>query len=173
MAGVGPTDLFDLEQELLDACVESLDTIPLFAPGLGGAPERSYVSPGLPAFDCCDQLTVHTPSIVDSPFSPGSFTGTSARAATVITVTLVATITRCIPSQPEPPVADFLAPSEQTSADGWALRNHLLNMIRAGDLFTICSEVFWDGLRFVNPQGGCAGWTLNLRVQLDGYEETL
>jgi hypothetical protein len=22
----------------------------------------------------------------------------------------------------------------------------------------------------VNPQGGCAGWTLNLRVQLDGYE---
>jgi hypothetical protein len=168
--GTGPEDLYALEQELLDASVESLDTIPTFAPGLGGAPERSYISPGLPAFDCCDQLTVHTPSILDSPFSPGSSTGTSAKSATVITVSLVVTITRCVPGEPEPAVSDFLEPTSQIAADGWALRNHLLNMIRSDELFSICDEVFWDGLRFVNPQGGCAGWTLNLRVQLDGYE---
>jgi hypothetical protein len=170
VAGTGPEDLYDLQQELLDASVASLDTIPTFAPGLGGAPERSYVSPGLPAFDCCDQLTVHTPAILDSPFSPDSATGRSARSASVITVSLVVTATRCVPGEPEPAVVDLLAPTQQISADGWALRNHLLNMIRSDELFSICSEVFWDGLRYVNPQGGCAGWTVNLRVQLDGYE---
>jgi hypothetical protein len=168
--GTGPEDLYALEQELLDASVESLDTIPTFAPALGGAPERSYISPGLPAFDCCDQLTVHTPSILDSPFSPDSATGRSARSASVITISLVTTITRCIPGGTEPDVLDLVAPTQQIAADGWALRNHLLGMIRSDELFTICDEVFWDGLRFVNPQGGCAGWTLNLRVQLDGYE---
>jgi hypothetical protein len=169
--GTGPEDLYALEQELLDAAVESLDTIPTFAPGLGGSPERSYISPGLPAFDCCDQLTVHSASILDSPFSPDSATGRSARSASVITIGLVVTITRCVPGQPEPPVSDFLEPTQQVEADGWALRNHLRGMIQSGELFSICDEVFWDGLRKVNPQGGCAGWTLNLRVQLDGYEE--
>jgi len=59
MAGAGPEDLQELCQEFLDACIEALDTVPVFAPGLGGAPERSYISPGQSADDCCpDQLTV-------------------------------------------------------------------------------------------------------------------
>jgi hypothetical protein len=174
MAGTGPEDLFALAQEFLDACIEALDTIPTFAPGLGGAPERSFVSPGLPAFDCCDQLTVHVSGVTDGPNSPANFSGRSASSMKVNTVGLVATATRCLPSEGEPPSAvDLSASAEQVDADGWALWNHIYNLIRADQLFTLCGEVFWDGLRSINPQGGCGGFTLNLRVELEGYEETL
>ena len=170
---MGPEDLQDLAQEFLDACVEALDTIPSVAPGLGGAPARSYVSPGRPAFDCCPQLTVHTGPVTASPTSPGTTTGTSARSALVTVPALIATIVRCIPTGEQPATEDMQAAAEQINADGWALWNHILNLIRAGDLFQVCGEVFWDGLRPVDPQGGCAGWTLNLRVLLDGYQEAL
>jgi len=66
MAGVGPTDLYDLAAEYLAACRESLDTVPTYAPALGGAPERSFVNYATPVADFasnatdasgCDQLT--------------------------------------------------------------------------------------------------------------------
>jgi len=177
MAGTDPQDLYLLAQEYLAACVEALDTIPTFAPGLGGAPARSFVSPGLPAFDCCDQLTVHVTGVTDSATSPSNFTGRSASTMKVNTVGLVATATRCIPvisdSGNPPPVEEMEAAAEQIDADGWALWNHIYNLIRAEALFTLCGEVFWDGLRSINPQGGCGGFTLALRVELEGYEETL
>lgn len=53
VAGIGPQDLQSIAEEFLDASIASLDTIPDFAPGLGGAPVRSFVSPGTPALDCC------------------------------------------------------------------------------------------------------------------------
>jgi hypothetical protein len=167
------TDLQFLAEEYLAACVEALDTVPTFAPGLGGAPERSFVSPGLPAFDCCDQLTVHVAGVSDSSTSPAIPTGRSATSMKVNVVSLVATSTRCLPVGEPPSALDLQASAEQLNADGWALWNHLYNMIRADLLFTLCGEVFWDGLRSINPQGGCGGWTLSLRVQLDGYEEIL
>ena len=61
----------------------------------------------------------------------------------------------------------------QLNADAWALWNHLYNLVCAGQLFTFCNGVFWDGLRSIAPQGGCGGWVLNLRVALDGYEEAV
>ena len=167
--GTGPEDLQALAQEFLDACVEALDTIPMFAPGLGGAPERSFISPGLPAFDCCDQLTVHVAGVNSDPIQPPK------NKNRVNIVSLVATATRCLPTgdNQNPPSADDLQDSAaQVNADGWALWNHIFNLIRADLLFTLCGEVLWDGLRSINPQGGCGGYTLNLRVELDGYEET-
>ncbi|HET9234986.1 MAG TPA: hypothetical protein VFP10_12670 [Candidatus Eisenbacteria bacterium] len=166
---MGPEDLQDLAQEFLDACVEALDTIPVSAPGLGGAPERSYITHALPAFDCCPQLTVHVASVTPSPTSPGTAIGTSARSALVTVVGLVATILRCVQAGENIPTATMTAEAAQINADGWALWNEILNAIRAGTLFQQCGEVFWDGLRPSPAQGGCAGWTLNLRVLLDGY----
>ena len=90
-------------------------------------------------------------------------------------VGLVATATRCLPTgdnQNPPTAAELEDAAAQINADGWALWNHVYNLIRADLLFTLCGEVFWDGLRSINPQGGCGGYTLNLRVELSGYEET-
>ena len=174
--GTGPEDLQALCQEFLDACVEALDTIPVFAPGLGGAPERSYISPGQSADDCCPQLTVWAQAVGESPRSPGTFRGKSASDGQVNVISLVARILRCVPtgnSGDPPAVDDMQDAAEQINADGWALWNHLYNMVRADQLFMLCGEVFWDGLRSITPSGGCGGWNLFLRVELDGYEEVL
>jgi len=174
MAGTGPQDLQALLGELLDACIESLDTIPDFVPGLSGAPARSYISPGLPALDCCDQLTVHSPVVLDTPLQPGGLAEGRKCPARKNSIGLQVTITRCIPvieNDEWPQPVDMEAAAEQLNADAWALWNHLYNLVCSGELFTLCGEVFWDGLRSMNPQGGCGGWVLNIRVTLDGYAE--
>lgn len=178
MAGIGPEDLHALAVELLDACVESLDTIPLSNPGLAGAPERRFVSPGLPVWDCCDMLTVHVDGLSESATSPaGLATGRRQVYSRINLVSLVVTMSRCIhvvggtQLDAIPEAADLQADAEQLNADGWALWNHLYNMIRAEELFSKCLEIFWDGMRAVAPSGGCAGWTTTFRVQLDGYED--
>lgn len=181
MAGVGPGDLHDLADELLAACVESLDTIPLFTPGLVGAPERSFVSPGDPAADCCPQLTVHTTGLTEAGTEPGGLqTGKRLIRGRINHVGLIVTIFRCIPvpketiSKYEPPdVAELEAAAEQTNADAWAIWNGIGNRVRAGVLFETCREVFMEGMRSIPPSGGCGGWILSIRVSLDGYEEVL
>jgi len=174
-----PEDLHAIAQDLLDACVGALDTIPTFDPDLDGTPDRTLISPGLPAFDCCDQLAVHASVVTDAPLSPGGLSaGIKHRTGGKINhVALVVHATRCVPvpdASGNPPTAAALtAVAAQVNADGWALWNHVYNLIRDGQLFALCDEVFWDGLRAINPSGGCGGWTLNLRAQLDGYEEVL
>lgn len=159
------TDLQDLLQEFLDACVAALDTIPIASPGLGGAPERSFISPGLSADDCCpDQLTVYALGVNSAPFSPLK---NSERRNEVI---IQARILRCLSATAEAPSPAYQAEvAEQMNADGWALWNHLFGLVRSGALFRLCDPVLWDGLRAVSAQGGCCGWILTLRVQLDGY----
>ena len=177
MAGTGPEDLQALAEELLAASVDALDTIPTFAPGLAGAPERSYVSPGLPSFDftnvedfCegCEQLTVHVASVNEMPIRDDTHKQGSRKNI----VTFVVTATRCIPTIQNglfPTAAEIQAAAEQTNADGWALWNHIWNLIRSGDLFSLCGPVSWDGLRAINPSGGCGGYTLTLRAEVEGY----
>jgi len=160
----------------LAACVEALDSIPGSVQGLGGAPERRFISPGQSADDCCpDQLTVWSNGLVPSPRSPGNFTGKSGVEGQIIAASLTARIVRCLHQNegeaPVPSVAQ--ADAEQVNADGWALWNHVFNLICSGDLFSLCGEVFWQGLRSVTSQGGCGGYTLSLLVEIDGYEETL
>lgn len=174
MTGTGPTDLQDLCTDLLSAAIDALDTIPTFDPDLSGAPLRAYVSPGLPALDCCDQLTVHAQQILDKPISPGGLQAGKKCSARLAEVGLVVTITRCIPVLGEnddwPPTAAMEAASEQVNADAWALWEHIYALVCAEALFSLCKEVFWDGLTALVPQGGCGGWVVNLRVTLDGYE---
>jgi hypothetical protein len=162
-------DLLILAQEFLDACVEALDTLP--ALGLDGAPTRSFIAPGRPAADCCPQLTVHTAGVTDDQL--GAFVpGRSAMTTRQNQVTLVMTLFRCAPTdQIMPSQAELSAVSTQTSADGWALWNHLFNMVRAGTLFSLCSEAKWGILQTLEPQGQCVGWVWPVDVALDGYEE--
>lgn len=175
MAGLGPQDLHELAEEFLDACIASLDTIPVFAPALGGAPERSFISPGPPALDCCDQLTVHWNFIVDASLSPGgNAMGTRPRYGKLNLVQLVATIARCVPIVTEtnwPAPEEMEAAAAQLNADSWAIWNHTFNLVAAGLLFQRCGEVFWEGLNVLPPSGGCGGSTLGVRIRLDGYQE--
>ena len=172
MSGVGPTDLHDLATELLVAAVEALDTVPTYAPALGGAPERNFVAPGPPALDCCDQLTVHVGPISEGATAPGQ---QKASYSWINRVALVLTFTRCVPVQDangNPPSASLQEDAaEQINADKWAMWNHLHNLIVQGELFDRCCDVVWGNLLPLIPSGGCGGSTLTITVCFDGYEE--
>lgn len=169
MAGTGPGDLFDQAEALLAASIEALDTIPILSPGLGGAPERAYIAPGLPALDCCPQLTVDVRGVSeDGP--PFSGSGQKARyGARKNQVLLVVTVVRCYPTEVPPDPTEMQAAAEQVDADGWALWNYLWNLIRSGELFRLCADSRPE-LRQLAPSGGCAGWTLSMRVETEGYD---
>lgn len=175
-----PTDLQAAAQELLDASIEALDTIPTFAPALEGAPARTFISPGQPALEGCDQLCVHVALITDMDTSPGGNAAGRRVAAKKQIVSFVVTISRCVldtrgqsadvMNEPYKEV-DLTETAEQTNADAWALWNHLYGLWRSGDLFTLCSALFFDGLRALPEEGARAGWTLALRADLSGYED--
>jgi hypothetical protein len=171
MAGVDPGDLYALAEEFLDACIEALDTIPDYIPSLDGAPTRAFVAPGRPAADCCPQLTVHSVGIADDQL--GAFVpGRSYMTTRMNQVTLAVTLFRCAETEkPMPAVEELTAAAIQHEADGWALWNHLFNMVRAGELFSRCGEVKWGILSSLPPEGGCVGWFWPVEVALDGYEE--
>ncbi len=178
------TDLHSFAEELRIASIEALDTLPLISSGLAGAPARTYVSPGRPAFDnCCGddeggQLTVNY-ALITPKQTANIVAGTAGRiCARLDLVQFNVTIIRCMPTASGPygeaPTAISLDDAAaQTDADAWALWNHLWNMVCAGALLSMCQEVFFDGLRALDPSGGCAGSVLALRVQLNGYEESI
>lgn len=177
MAGTGPQDFFDQADELLSAAVGALDT--LVALGLDGAPERRFVAPGEPAADCCPQLTVHAPGVDQAPTEGGLPLGRQAGRHFMINhVTLVITLFRCVPMPEDtlkgpvmPSAAEMNASSMQLLADGWALWNHIFNMIGADLLFAKCNGVFPGPLRALPQEGGCGGWFFPIQVVLEGYEE--
>lgn len=172
--GVG--DLYTLCAELLAACEEAIAAAP------GGPIGRSFVAPGPPAWDCCPQLTVHAggpaegdTAPLDPPLQPGH---RHADAGAVNLVQMTATVIRCVPTVEAlgvfPPAAAMDAAAQQTLGDVWAIWNHLRSRYRARTIFTRPDgerrEVFFDPAAALNPAGGCAGWEIPVRVQMDGYQ---
>jgi hypothetical protein len=98
-----------------------------------------------------------------------------ASDARIYAVLMVATLFRCVPTLSEngdpPTAAAQAAAARQVDADGWALFNHLYEMVRAGDLFWKCKPVVWEGFNALTPSGACGGWSVAVRVSLDGYFE--
>ena len=104
--------------------------------------------------------------------------GQRHRLARINHVTFLGRSTRCIPTGTDSQLGAYTPPTpedldvagEQLHADAWALWNHLFEVERevAG-----CSEIFFDALTAVVPSGGCAGWTVTIRAQLDGYDESI
>jgi hypothetical protein len=157
--------------ELLGAAADALDTLPLL--GLEGSPVRRFVSPGEPALDCCEQLTVHVQQITEAPTLPGGM-AVAHRPGWLNLCHFVVTIARCVPQKQDFEPQDALVLDDaaaQGNADAWALWNHLHDMHLAGTLFTLCGAVFWDGMRALVPSGGCAGWVLLVRAELNGYDD--
>ena len=183
MAGTGPLDFYALASDLMEACVDSLDTLPGFA--LRGAPERRYIAPEEPAWDCCEQLVVYSPGINDqltSPISPIPVTATRHRTARISLVFLTVQVGRCVPTgtmgkgpgaKYRPPTAEALdASAQQVMADGWALYNGIYNRLYQGVLSSRCDEWAWDGVAPFSPSDDCGGWIIRFRAQLDGYGVT-
>lgn len=141
-----------VQQALLDCVCESMDLIPTEVPGLMGCPCRSFVSPGQPAADACDQdcqptpdewpgqLTVHLNRMYASDYTafPRRFTNSTGNAAPVRdlrncalpqvnALDLLVTVFRCLPGPDGqtgcPPEPDELsAVSLQLSADMLAVQ---------------------------------------------------
>lgn len=172
----GPLSLYEAARELLVACEEAVALTP------SGAIARAYVSPGPPAFDAIEQLTVHVggPVIADTaplqpplqPFHRVAGTGMVNMVALVVTVLRAVPVPTQyegeLPVWPEPYWLD--AAAQATISDLWVIWNHVATLKRNGTLFGgRCREMTWDPAVSVNTEGGCAGWMLTLRVQLDGY----
>lgn len=161
------SDLHDLAADVLKACEQILDVT-------NGAPERAYVSHGLPALDCdpCDQLAVNVTNIGEAPSTAADPLSPGVRKSRVNLTGLAVTIARCYPtvdSRGRAPTADALtAASRDLNADAWALWNGLWR--QRGDLFAACDLVLFDGMVPISPEGGCAGWLLQIRFELGGYD---
>lgn len=176
----GPGDLFAAADELLLASAEALDTIPdLLGTAFDGAPERQLISPGAPVHDCCEQLAVWVQPVGAGARSPA----TLAPDMQITRPTLRVHATRCVPTgrivqkQYVPPsAASITAAAEQVHADGWALWNHIFNLINAEPdalLFSKCLDLVQWGMQAITPSGGCAGWEMQFTIGLDGYHEDL
>lgn len=165
-------DLQALAVEYLDVCVIALDAgVP------GGAPARRFVANGPPVWDCCPQLTVHVggPAVAETAVTRGAL-GAGHRVTTtgfVNMVSLTATVLRCAPvldgnALPSP---DSLQDAAATmNADLWAIWNTVSTRKRADLLFAPRErELMMDPASALNQQGGCCGWQIPIRVQLDGY----
>ena len=174
----GPGDLHVYVEELLAAGAEALDTIPdIEGTSLLGAPDRQFVSPGLPVADCCEMLTTWVDPLGEGSRSRQTLTANFRINRPRINLMIL----RCVPSGRVanktyiPPSADALtASAEQIHADGWAIWNHLFNLIAAELLFDgRCVDLLWDPALSQTPSGGCGGWRFGLFVGIPGYPEDL
>lgn len=161
----GPSDLHATAVEVKDACVA------LLAETSGGAVDFAFVSPGEPALDCCPALFVHVSAVGEAdtiavnPLSAGlrHRTGRSNLA------TLLVTFVRCVPADDPVDVVALEAAAAQTNEDAWMLWTQLYRQQQDGTLFGLCETVFFDGISPLSIQGGCAGWVMQIRIELPGF----
>jgi hypothetical protein len=143
-----------------------------------GVPDRSYVSPAAPVFDCCPMLTVHIPAMAEAgtaPVVPVEAPARRGQYGNIILVTYVVTTLRCAPSIEGnllPSVVDMEAAAAEVLEDGWAIWNGIRHAVQDGTLFTDCLGVHFDGGRSVSEQGGCVGWQHTIRAQIPGIPNT-
>lgn len=173
-------DLFELASELLIQAAAALDEEAQPAmggdPAIEGAPDRRVVVVGQPAFDCCEQLAVGVspPGVGFIQMGDQSQLARGVACATVTEVPLRVTLTACVPG----PAGDGGPPSARAInlsavalyARGWTLWCGLRNRTREGVLFSEGQPrraVNVGTLQPIDPQGGCAGWTFDVTVQLD------
>lgn len=161
--------LYQAGADLLAACVDALNLT------ADGAPARQYVSDGPVALDC-EQITVEFTSIGQAdtiPISPPLVPARRVLVASLGMVGMQAVATRCVPTVDAngrpPTVAQIAASGQIVAADGWALWNHLHQAIHAGTLFPGCQGVLILPMLPIPTSGGVGGWTVQVRVPMDGF----
>lgn len=172
----GPNDLQDLASEYLAAAEQAVATT------IGGPISRSYISPGLPSFDCgADEISVYVGPAAEgptSPLSPPLVVGLrSVHTEKVNLVALTCTVVRCVPTVggtgQMPSASAIEAAAAKTNADLWAIWNVVPAFYRAGQIFTRSDGeqrlLIFDPAVPLDPSGGVGGWRVQIRVELDGY----
>lgn len=168
MAPSTVTSLYDLAAEVLVVAEACLTTT------TAGVPSLSYVSPSLPAYDCCPALIVSVPSLGEEGTSPqlnAMDLGRKASYGRVNLASLNVTALRCAPAMdPQGGVSltDIEVAARETLEDGWALWCGFYHAIIAGTFKGTCEDVHFDQGRAVTEQGDCVGWTFLFRAQIDG-----
>lgn len=164
-----------LAHELLAASETALATT------IGGTPEITYLSPGLPALDRgCDTLAVWAALVTDeqtAPLTPLPQVGQRRRVAWLNIVTLNALVARCVRvgystqrGYSYPTSEQLTEDAEKVMEDGWALWNGISLAVRDDGLFGgVCQDIKLPTLSALTPQGAMAGWVLTVQVELPGY----
>jgi hypothetical protein len=144
-----------------------------------GAINRAFVSPTLPALDCCPQLTVDVRSLgveMTAPIAPVPTAGhrVGGPQPFLILATLVITVVRCTPIVTEnelPSIAKMEKTSKETNQDLWAIWNAIATLKRDGQLFGgSCPALYLDPPVPLVAQGSCVGWVIQVRPAIDGYQ---
>jgi len=163
--------LSDYADELLAVSFAALEMT------TAGAPERSYVSPALPTFDCCPMLTVVVDSLTEGSTSPTSPTEITARRADFGSIILAGYqiwAIRCAPVIDNghlPSPFEIAASALQVQEDGWALWNGIRRAHRHGEIFDRCIGVHFDEGVAIREQGGCVGWMFRIRAMIPGIPD--
>lgn len=170
MAGLD--DTFDLAAVWLSAAADALDLTP------ARCPDRAYVSPGPPAFDC-EQLTAFSFTLTEAATStPGGPLAPAQRVhrGAVLLLEVQLSIVRCVPVIGEggdaPPVADLAASALTLNRDVWALWNGLAAELRrdGSELAARCDGAFRVGAQALTASGGFGGWVVAYRVPIAGFD---
>lgn len=160
--------VYELASALLLVAEDALGTT------IGGTPERSYVAPAEPPWDCCPFLAVFVPAIAEGTTAAGGGGLALGHRATAGAVNLIGFQILAIRCAPEfsfeglPTPAQIESVARQVQQDGWALWNGLRHAIREDLFASLCSEVYLDLGSMVNEQGTCVGWRFSVRVALGG-----
>jgi hypothetical protein len=162
------TTLTDYAQDLLGVCENALATT------IGGVPDRSYITPSEPAWDCCPFLNVQVGGLTEaptSPLGPAEAPALRTKFGNVILARYVITAVRCSPTvngTQLPTVAAMNASAAEVLEDGWALWNGLRHAIEDNLIFDGCLGVHFDGAQPLPDQGGCVGWRMVIRASIPG-----
>lgn len=137
-------------------------------------PAHVFLSHGEPVADhCCDggQLTVHLETAWDEIVRRGDTR--QARCTIEPRATFVLTLYRCYPGLTKagnPPKAEALdGASENLLIDLWAIETEIFDRIAENTLFTgvSCAEITLGDITPIADEGGCAGWTIPVTVELN------
>jgi hypothetical protein len=169
-------DVWAVCGEVLQAALVGLATLP------AGAPARNFVGYVTPGADCdCaggGQVACWPTQIRESATRTAGGTEGGHHVAlnnVVIEVAMTLQIIRCIPTISDtgkpPTPAQIDNASHAIHSDAWFLWCWLREEKRAERLLAgLCREIWFDAMTPEPALGGCAGWNVNLRTQIDGYK---
>lgn len=149
----------DIAEELLAAAVTVLSDAGI------DPPTRQFVAAGEVA-DECDSLTVALTEITQG--LPGLPTTNIEPWSYAFTGSYQLRIVRCVTQEDRGPLNpdDLTADAEETYSDAWVLVQGLAEKKANKELLSSCdSMVIASALPF-GPEGGLAGWQINVLVQL-------
>lgn len=144
-----------------------------------GCPDRVFISPDAPVFDCCPFVNVYVSALREETTSPLSPTETALRTkfGSVILATFVISAVRCAANPMSidnmPTAAAITASAAEVQQDGWALWNGIRDAQQNGLLFDGCIGLHFDGGVPIPEQGGCVGWVFSLRASIPGIPNLL